>query len=218
VALSEQGAVVTGIDIDRDALVVAKDRCDVYGVKAELHALNVTELPAAFAGQVFDSVIFFASLEHMTMPERLAGLRDAWQMLPPGGLLVVVETPNRLWFDDRHTSLLPFFNWLPDELAFRYSAFSPRQNFRDLYRDWEPAQAEHFLRRGRGMSFHEFDLAIKPAAKLRVISSLSSFAGVRYRVRQSMLERRFKSVLRRIRPDLHEGFFDDHLFLIIERD
>lgn len=218
VALAEQGAEVTGIDIDRDALAVAKDRCEVYGVRAEFHALNVQELSAAFAARVFDSVIFFASLEHMTIPERLAGLRDAWQMLPLGGLLVVVETPNRLWFDDRHTSWLPFFNWLPDELAFRYSSFSPRQNFKELYREYHADAAEHFLRRGRGMSFHEFDLAIKPATELKVVSSLSSFAGLRYSVQRSILERRFKSLLRSICPDIHEGFCDDHLFLIIERD
>jgi Methyltransferase domain len=32
VALTEQGAVVTGIDVDEDVLVVARDRCEAYGV------------------------------------------------------------------------------------------------------------------------------------------------------------------------------------------
>ena len=32
------------------------------------------------------------------------------------GLLVIVEAPNRLWLEDTHTSELPFFQWLPDNL------------------------------------------------------------------------------------------------------
>jgi 2-polyprenyl-3-methyl-5-hydroxy-6-metoxy-1,4-benzoquinol methylase len=218
VALAEQGATVTGIDIDQDALAVARDRCRIYGAKAEFHALNASTMAGVFGDQAFDAIVFFASLEHMTIAERLAGLRAAWRMLPIGGLLVVVETPNRLWYYDGHTSWLPFFHWLPDELAFQYSAFSPRENFRELYREYDAASREHFLRRGRGMSFHEFEVAIKPATELKVLSSMSSFAGTRYKLQRSMLERRFKAMLRRIYPDVHEGFCDDTLFLIIERD
>lgn len=218
VALAEQGATVTGIDIDHDALTVAKDRCRLYGVEAELRALNATTMAGIFGTQAFDAIIFFASLEHMTIAERLAALRDAWQMLPIGGLLVVVETPNRLWYYDGHTSRLPFFHWLPDELAFQYSAFSPRENFRELYREYDATSHEHFLRRGRGMSFHEFEVAIKPATELKVLSSLSSFVRTRYKLQRSMLERRYKAMLRSIYPRVHEGFCDDTLFLIIERD
>lgn len=218
VALAEQGAKVSGIDIDQGALAVAKDRCKLYGVEAELHALNSDAMADSFRDQVFDFIIFFACLEHMTIAERLAALRNAWNMLPLGGLLVVVETPNRLWYFDGHTSWLPFFNWLPDELAFQYSAFSPRENFRELYREYTAASKEHFLRRGRGMSFHEFDLAIKPARDLKVTSSLSSFQGIRHKPQRSLFERRFKSILRRIYPGIHEGFCDDALYLIIEKD
>jgi 2-polyprenyl-3-methyl-5-hydroxy-6-metoxy-1,4-benzoquinol methylase len=218
VALAEQGAKVVGIDIDRGALTVARDRCKVYGLEAEFHALNSTAMSDAFRDSVFDFIIFFACLEHMTIAERLAGLSSAWKMLPIGGLLVVVETPNRLWYYDGHTSMLPFFHWLPNELAFQYSALSPRENFRELYREYDGASKEHFLRRGRGMSFHEFDLAIKPAKDLKVVSSLSTFEGIRHRPRRSLFERRYKSTLRKIYPGIHEGFCDDTLYLIIEKD
>jgi 2-polyprenyl-3-methyl-5-hydroxy-6-metoxy-1,4-benzoquinol methylase len=218
VALAEQGAEVTGIDIDHGALAVARDRCAAFGVKAELHELNAAALAEVFHGRAFDFIIFFASLEHMTIAERLAALRDAWSMLPTGGLLAVVETPNRLWYFDNHTSWLPFFHWLPDELAFLYSSFSPRENFRELYREYDATAEEHFLRRGRGMSFHEFDLAIRPVADLHVVSSLSTFQGTRYKLQRSIAERRYKSILRRTCPDIHEGFCDDNLFLIIEKD
>ena len=214
VTLAEQGAHVVGVDVNEDALAVARDRARAYRVDAEFRCLNANAI--ASLGRAFDSVIFFASLEHLTVPERLTALRDAWALLPAGGLLVIVETPNRLWFYDGHTALMPFFHWLPDELAFLYSQHSPRENFRELYREISLEQMEHFLRQGRGVSFHEFDLAI--GRHLRVVSSLSTFHGVRYKPQRSLFERRYKSVLRHIYPNLHPGWCEDTLFLILVKD
>jgi len=74
------------------------------------------------------------------------------------------------------------------------------------------------LRRGRGVSFHEFDLAIRPVTDLKVVSSLSTFQRARYKLQRSVAERRYKSMLRRICPHIHEGFVDDNLYVIIEKD
>lgn len=218
VALAEQGAKVTGIDIDEGALSVAKDRTRTYGVEAEFRVLNADEISNTYGANAFDFIIFFACLEHMTIAERLTSLRDAWKMLPTEGLLVVIETPNRLWYFDSHTSLLPFFHWLPNELAFQYSSFSSRENFRELYREYNLTSKEHFLRRGRGMSFHEFDIAIEPAKDLKVVSSLSAFYRIGYKLKNSKLDRQYKSILMSIYPNIHEGFFDDILNLIIEKE
>lgn len=218
IALVEQGAAVVGIDPDADAVAVAVDRCRVYGVEAEFHCINSADMSQMFGRGRFDSIIFFASLEHMTIAERLAGLRDAWEMLSPGGHLAIVETPNRLWYYDGHTSLLPFYHWLPNELAFKYASFSPRENFRELWQEYDADSKEQFLRTGRGASFHEFDLAIRPAETLKVVSSLSTFQGLRYKPQRSLLDRRYKSLLRRIYPKVHPGFCDDSLFLVVERD
>jgi 2-polyprenyl-3-methyl-5-hydroxy-6-metoxy-1,4-benzoquinol methylase len=174
VALAEQGASVLGIDIDERALVVARDRCDAYAVPAELLQQNANGMLQTFGVGRFDMIIFFASLEHMTIEERLVALRDAWSMLPNGGLLSIIETPNRLWFVDNHTSDLPFFNWLPDELAFYYSRTSPAPRFRTLYQNYNEDSKLRFLRDGRGMSYHELDLTISPAENLEVVSPLHS--------------------------------------------
>lgn len=216
--LAEQGAKLTGIDIDAGALLVAKERAKIYGVDAEFRVLNAQDISSSFNITKFDILIFFACLEHMTLAERLSSLRMAWEMLPSGGLLIVVETPNRLWYFDNHTSKLPFFHWLPNELAFVYSKFSPRENFRELYKDYNATSKEHFLRRGRGMSFHEFDIAIGQTTNLKVISSLSTFEGIRYKLKKSRLDRQYKSILMGIYPNIHEGFFDEGLFLIIEKE
>ena len=53
-------------------------------------------------------------------------------MLAENGWLVIIETPNRLWWSDSHTSELPFYNWLPDELAFRYRGHSRRHELNGL--------------------------------------------------------------------------------------
>lgn len=169
VAFAEQGAVVTGVDIDEAALDVARLRTEAYNVNARFVCINASDIANVFANEQFDIILFYASLEHMTIDERLTALAASWSLLYSGDLLGIVETPNRLWWFDSHTSNLPFFHWLPDELAFRYSQFSKRSSFGGQYSDAE-TQMIDFLRRGRGMSFHEFQLAIE--SDLNVLSSL----------------------------------------------
>jgi S-adenosylmethionine-dependent methyltransferase len=112
--------------------------------------------------------------------------------------------------------------WLPDELAFAYSRFSPRQNFREIYREHSREAILHFQRRGRGVSFHEFDVAIKPARELKVLSSISAIRPRRslwHRISGRISdEKRYASMLRRLAPGIHEGFFQRFLYLIIEED
>src|SRR6267142_217648 len=168
VALAEQGAQVTAIDVDEGSLVVAMDRCRAYGLDVSLANANATDVSNLFSGQHFDYIIFYAALEHMTIQERLSAMRASWEMLSAGDLWCVIETPNRLWYYDAHTSLLPFHMWLPDELAFEYSQFSPRDNYRELYREYDEEAKLHFLRRGRGVSFHEFALTMKPLNALKI--------------------------------------------------
>lgn len=215
VALAEQGAIVTGIDIDEPALEVARERCAAHGVSADLRAANAADL-SRFGQQ--DFVIYFATVEHMTIDERLKSLAQAWSILKPGGLLAIIETPNRLWWFDQHTAQLPFFHWLPDELAFAYSRFSPRDTFKSLYRDRGDEAMEHFRRRGRGVSYHEFELAIAPVEKLDVVSSLLGHFGWRRTLfRTPRSTSRYKKFLRSLRPELHPGWFDQDLDLIIRK-
>jgi len=212
-ALIEQGACVTGIDVDEGALAVARERCSAYGVEAEFQELNADNIATDFSPGSFDHIIFFAALEHMTISERLASLAAAWTVLPTGGLLTIIETPNRLWHYDSHTSLLPLFHWLPNELAFYYSRMSQRENFRELYREYDPDSKQHFLRRGRGMSFHEIDLAIAPAVSLDVVSSL----GREPRGGYTSASQKFKAVMKDLIPSLHDGFFDEYIDIIIRK-
>lgn len=222
VALAEQGAKVTAIDVDESSLVVAGERCRAYGLEVDFAQANASDIKGLFSDRQFDYIIFYAALEHMTLEERLSAMKVTWDSLADGGLWSVIETPNRLWYYDLHTSLLPFYMWLPDELAFAYSRFSPRVNYRELYREYTDESRLHFLRRGRGVSFHEFELAMKPIGALRIKSSLD--VTKRRRGLLGLVRRRFSSeyryisLLRKIAPELHEGFLQSFLYLIIEKD
>jgi len=212
VALAEQGALLTGIDIDDDALIVARDRCRTHGVDCEFHSVNAVQYQL---DEDFDFVIFFASLEHMTISERLTALEHIWSRLNRGSFLVIIETPNRLWYMDRHTSLLPFFDWLPDELAFRYAGKSRRLSEYKNLRELNDANLEHFRRLGRGVSFHEFELACGDPKELNVVSSL--LTAMRFQSIGRPKDWIYKALLRRIYPGLHSGWFDGNLDIVIQR-
>jgi 2-polyprenyl-3-methyl-5-hydroxy-6-metoxy-1,4-benzoquinol methylase len=221
VALAEQGAEVTAIDLDDPSLKVAKSRLRAYELNADLHIVNATQAADRFSSSQFDFIIFFATLEHMTHEERMQAMSGTWGMLRPGGLWSVLETPNRLWYDDFHTSCLPFFMWLPDELAFAYSRHSPRHPFALAYREYSESQLLSFLRHGRGVSFHEFEVTLGPVETLNVISSLEGYlqqrSWRRYIAQRLRKQTRYKSFIRGLCPKVHSGFFEPALDLIVRK-
>jgi 2-polyprenyl-3-methyl-5-hydroxy-6-metoxy-1,4-benzoquinol methylase len=222
VALAEQGARITAVDIDEESLAVANDRCRVYGLNVNFLKANGTEVYQLLKGQHFDFIIFFACLEHMTNDERLVALKDTWDMLPPGGLLCVVETPNRLWYFDSHTARLPFYMWLPDKLAYLYSRRSPLKPFSNSYLKYSEEGMLSFLRHGRGVSFHEFDLAIKNVKELNIVSCLPFFLRKNNFLRELWCRTKsdayYESFLAKQAPGIHRAFFQPSLDLIIRKE
>jgi 2-polyprenyl-3-methyl-5-hydroxy-6-metoxy-1,4-benzoquinol methylase len=216
VALAEQGASVTAVDLDAGSLEVARQRCDLYHVSVDFRLSNAIHVLEKSEVGRYQLIILFGCFEHMTHMERIACLRLSWGILPRNGAMAIVETPNRLWYFDSHTSLLPFYHWLPDDLAFEYSRFSDRQGFNDLYRDNAPQDLEHFLRRGRGASFHEFEVAIGPAKDL-AIHSLQEFQRPWSALKRPRADRQYQRLLRKFHPGLHNGWFEEWLNIIIER-
>lgn len=225
VAMAEQGAIVTGIDINPQALAAARDRCALYGVQASFVQGNAsTELPTITRRSQYDAIIFFAVMEHLTWNERLACIRAAWELLGSGQFLLVVEAPNRLWHTDFHTSCEPFFLWLPDEVAMDYSRFTHREMFKDAFRDRgedERTRKERLARWGRGVSYHDFEIALDTAAgQLPVASAMWDFH------RSSLLKRaasrftkrqRFSQILHSLKPNVHLGFFDPSIDIALRK-
>jgi S-adenosylmethionine-dependent methyltransferase len=212
IALAEQGANVTGIDIDEGALKVARDRCEIYNVPATIISGNASEVYHELRSQKFDLIIFFACIEHMVYAERIDCLRKYFDLLSNGAHLSIVDTPNRLWYFDSHTSILPFFNWLPDNVAFDYSKFSERINFKELYRENSDEKMLHFLRRGRGFSFHELEIALNiPVEKYQVVDYF------RYPFLPYSRDNKFHKLLARIYPKISKSFLYPYINIIIRK-
>jgi S-adenosylmethionine-dependent methyltransferase len=221
VAMAEQGASITGIDIESRSIRVAEDRCQIYGLQPRLLVHNGADIGRLASGMDYDWIIFYAALEHMTVCERIKAIRDAWNALPPKGLFCVIETPNRLWFHDSHTSMLPFFHWLPDDIAIQYARFSKRKGFREHYTEYREGIELDFLRRGRGVSYHEFDLSIGRSECMKVVSSLQLY------LRRNIVRKlrwlfspahQFERFLIKNGPAIHRGFYQENLCLILQKE
>ena len=214
IALAEQGCNVTSIDVNEESIKVAQKRCELYGLPAKISALNATEINEI--GEKFDFIIFPDSLEHMTYSERITALSKAWTMLniDAPSFLVVIGTPNRLYFFDRHSSLLPFYDWLPDEIAMQYAKHSPRQECINSNRD-----KMTFLRFGRGASYHEFELALK--TQYTALTAFDMWSFMQTPIFTKMAHRdeyKYMKLLKRLGPkDLPEGFYCEQLHIAIRK-
>lgn len=209
VAFVEQKALVTTYDLDEKSVVVARDRLAAHGLEADVR------LQSTQPEGTFDVILMYAVLEHMTLDERLGAIREAWDKLSAGGILVIVETPNRLWYYDDHTAQTNFFLWLPDDLALLYAKRTPRPRYVDVT---DPLD---FIRWGRGVSFHDFEVALDlPCGELPVVSSMTHW--LRRETRTDRLgrndrDRRWERMLKEIYPAMHEGFTTTYLDLILRK-
>lgn len=160
-----------GLDIDEDYIAAARRMGAESGQdNTEFHAHPPDEIVQAlrsYAGGV-DVVLLYAVLEHLTMPERLQVLRAARDVARPHGIIAIVETPNRLASFDQHSSWLPFLTQLPDPLALEYGQWAPRPELHEhvlavrdpeLEADEDEEALLALARFGRGMSYHEVELA-----------------------------------------------------------
>jgi 2-polyprenyl-3-methyl-5-hydroxy-6-metoxy-1,4-benzoquinol methylase len=220
-SLREQGSEVTGIDVAPDSVEVSRARFRCFGLdEPPLHHLNATEIDTHFDHQSFDLVIFFASLEHMTFDERLHGLRAGWRLLADDGILCIIEAPNRLWLFDDHTADLPFFHWLPDEIALEYLQQTPGYQASPFDTTSADAKLE-LTRRGRGVSFHDIELALGPIDDLDFIADRQSFQMQQNQLRwlryHQSSDHRYVNLLRRQRPDLPVGLFMQYLNIAIRK-
>jgi 2-polyprenyl-3-methyl-5-hydroxy-6-metoxy-1,4-benzoquinol methylase len=222
VALLEAAAAhVDAVDIDAPALRVAERRVGLHGlVGAEFHCLNATEL-SRVGGRRYDLVLFFATLEHMTHAERMATMPFVWSsLLRPGAFLAVLDTPNRLWFFDHHTSTLPFYHWLPDDVAIDYACYVPRENLRRDFAHPSPDAIERLARWGRGVSYHDFELWLGPLDGTARVSGMEEYNRNRNPSSQAWgetREGRFHNLLRESAPYVPAPFFEGALNLVMRK-
>lgn len=208
-AIAERAATVVALDIDRPAVEDGRRRAAALGLEPRFVSGPFEDLLREVRNiGPADVFVLFAVLEHMTIDERLRTLAVARETVGRDGFIVVAETPNRLLPWDYHTSQLPFFGFLPDDLALRYVDRSERVEFRDNVSDAlassEAAGRERLIRWGRGVSFHEFELAFDdfPANVIACNYELDLFP-VRELHREELSLAR---LLKGVRPDIPPSF------------
>jgi len=89
-ALAREGAEVTGVDIAKQALAVARDHAAASGLSINYQFASAENLP--FDDASFDVVACFDVLEHV--PDFAQVVREARRVLRPGGLFLF-DTQNR---------------------------------------------------------------------------------------------------------------------------
>jgi S-adenosylmethionine-dependent methyltransferase len=210
VALAEQGCKLTSIDVNNVHIKVAEKRCKLYNLTTNIFSLNAIDIKNI--REEFNMIIFSASLEHMTYDERIISLKLAWEMLKKDGFLVVIETPNRLFYYDGHSSLLPFYHWLPDQIAMQYSKFSPRERCKNNSFDYM-----NFIRFGRGASFHEFEIALDIKCCDLTVCCMQQF-------QKSFIsgiltnEHKYNIFMRKLGPkNIPDGFYYNNLYIAIKK-
>lgn len=124
------------------------------------NAERIIASPGKYGIDRIDLLVLYAVLEHMTLAERKSVLQLAHQVYRNGGHVLIAESPNRLSRFDSHSFQLPFVEFLPGELLIAYAANSQREDLKGQLRSIPPGGIEEALYRvGRGISFHEFELA-----------------------------------------------------------
>ncbi len=209
-ALAERSGNVLALDIDAGAVEEGRRRVAEQGLQSvEFLAGEFDELVEEVRTRGrFDVFLLFAVLEHQTIEERLTTLALARDVVGGDGFIVVCESPNRLLPWDHHTSQLPFFGLLPDELALRYLDRVEREDFREAVAgalaESEASGREQLIRWGRGVSFHEFELVFGDFPSNVVACSYEpELLDVREIHPEELTLAR---LLRHIRPDLPPSF------------
>ena len=81
------GAHVTAIDLSDEMLARAKQRAERLHAAVDLALMDAQHLD--FPDATFDAVV--ATCVFCSVPDPVAGLREAWRVLKPGGTLLLLE-------------------------------------------------------------------------------------------------------------------------------
>lgn len=218
-ALARRGAHITALDISAGSIRINRTRLDALGFPRQNY---ITVEPnwltedhhfdwSTLALSTVDVVVAYALIEHLMPTERLVLLRNLWRGLPAGAHLIVFETPNRLAPMDWHSTHLPFWNTLPDDLAAQYANRSTRS---DVPSKLKCGDQETMYRFGRGASFHEFDLALEAYEIVADFESPMALDRSNFGQKHKYTDA-LKEVLANV--SIHKGFAAPSLDLIIRK-
>jgi len=135
--LDEQPEVARISTFDTDADFVAMLHAKIEDgdlkkvVDARLLGNDETQrLP--YADGTFDLVLAIGVVEHLPPRHRRAQVDEYYRVLASGGHIAVLDTPNRAFPLETHSVGLPFVQWLPAPLAYRYARLGRPDRYRGV--------------------------------------------------------------------------------------
>jgi 2-polyprenyl-3-methyl-5-hydroxy-6-metoxy-1,4-benzoquinol methylase len=174
-----------GVDLESAVIADAKQiASDLQINNIQFFCANAVEIvnnPFKFGIDYKIDVLFLnAVLEHLTTIERVEIFSLMRQVKESGGSVIFLESPNRLFSFDHHSSELHFVDNLPDDVALRYIREKTKRPYAlDFVKPYETEGAYsddpllqlqknillnesdpivRLYRLGRGVSYHDFEL------------------------------------------------------------
>lgn len=238
-AFAEQVESIIALDIDENILKVCQDRCKILSLdNVQYYSMGLPDyyniIKSKNNNKKIDAIVFYATLEHMTLKHRILALRTAWEILPIGGLIIILDTPNCLFFYDGHTSGLPFHHWISDELAYRYIEINPNSIFQSesFLVELNNAKMDEFISWGRSVSYHDLEVSMKKSINsFNFMESLSSYEDKQYyyekkivsifkkiRFQKESFTDRYIKLMSEYQPKIDPAFFRPYLNIIIQKN
>lgn len=130
--LADQPEVAALATFDTDPAFVELTRAKVEelglgAVREVLHLDQRATCELPWSDGAFDLVVAVGVVEHLPVRYRRRQVDEYYRVLAAGGLLIILDTPNR-WFPlETHSVGLPLVQWLPPRLAYRYARLGRRR-------------------------------------------------------------------------------------------
>jgi SAM-dependent methyltransferase len=132
--LAEQPEIggITAFDTDPEFVAMVQTKVDELDLR-RVHDVRLLEPEATrrlpWPDGAFDVVLAIGVIEHLPERMRRAQVDEYYRLVAPGGLIAVLDTPNRVFPLETHSVGLPFVQWLPPRLAHRYARALRRRTY-----------------------------------------------------------------------------------------